>query len=214
MDPNNTRRFTCPCCNADLKLEIATQITVREYAPAAKDGPIEAFVERQLKPSKDVLARTAVERQVLYSANKSGLIDALTQALSQSTELFSTSMPKDVEQFFLNWLRAAKQKMVPPFALSRCLKEFGGRITFIAAQQIIACLSDGKIRCFMPMSLVAGAPIRSITSSNLKGRVEASELEFDSWIRTKHGYVAAAGSGMFLDEMRKKSRGEFANPVM
>lgn len=206
MDPSNSRIFECPCCHAKLKIQMATQITgVDEYTLEPKPP--------KAKPikTKDE-GHTVDEVRVLEMARAGGLLEAFDKTVTVAYETQGTGKPKDIDGYFIQFLKLCKPRTVPQFALSRCVREYGGAIQFFGTQNVLACASDGKIVAFFPLHMLVGVPITSAINKRIKARVDADEDVLEMWIRTKYGYVA--GSGAYMEQMRKKSFGEFANPIL
>lgn len=190
--------FTCPHCGQEATVEIA--ISVGDVKPYAYDSETPEY------NWKDTL--TGQENEVLSQAETYGILAAFDQAVSR---LPANSRPKNSAKFFLAFLKTATQKKVPQFVLDAINAEFGWKqVRIVGANGILCAILGGEIRLFFPLVLAAGAPVRSITSGNLKGRIPADEGGIGEWVRTRYGYVI--GNGAFFDAMRKRSLGEFAKP--
>lgn len=208
-----TRAFTCPNCNQNLQFQVIVKVA-NVHAPltaeevAARDG-------RPLTPKKvkDVpLAnlpmgnrRPALVRLAQYYRDI-GILGAFEEV---AKELLAHQLPKDMDSFFLTWLRTStKASLIPKLSLRMLINEFNDQhIEVFSSQQIGGIVSDGKLRCFIPMHLLRGEVVRLGGGSNTKLRTKATEDRLERWIRTKHGYVY--GEGLMFGEMQKQARGQF-----
>lgn len=212
-----TRGFTCPNCNHHWQFRV--QVKVVGVQPTLSGEEVAARDGRPLTPKKTVddkatdanppmgVNRPQLVRLAQYY-KEVGILPAFEQVAS---ELLSHQIPNDMGKFFLTWLTTTvPATLIPKLALRRLINEFGaGQIGVYHAQGIAAVVSDGQLRCFVPMHLLRGEIIRAGNGSNTKLRTLATEERLDSWIRTKHGYVY--GHGMLFSEMKKQARGSFDN---
>ncbi len=188
-------RIVCPCCAKDIIFELEA-LNPREYEDGSRaDG----WWKNGL---------TIEQLGVIEKAQANGMLEALKVAVSKTP----IHTPKSMERFFLTFLKTARPKRIPKFALDALIAEFGGQIELWSAQGVAGVISDGALVMFVPLEILCGA---SVSASGGSGafRVKASENEFYAWVKTKMGYVPS-GRGLFLEEMRRKTIGEFARPVL
>lgn len=147
---------------------------------------------------------------ILDHATRSGLLGSFVAALQRAPH---HGLPSNTEKYFLDWCRMARPKLVPSWAM----KEFSGLypgtdIKFFGSQFVGAVISNGEIMLFMPVDLIGngktvmlGGTEKHFTPPDISG--------VRQWLHTKMGYVPQEARVM-LAETRKRSIGEFANPVL
>ena len=114
--------------------------------------------------------------------------------------------PKDMDVFLMTALRTLRTKRIPPSALRLLIANYeGGRVEFLAGSGVGVVIVDGKLREFVPIQLVVGDHLAKI-------KMDYNEGSLMRWVKTKMGYVPA--DSIFIDELRRRSFGEFANPVL
>lgn len=211
-----TRGFDCPVCHTHLQFRVQVRVvgvqeTLTGEEAAIRDGaPIPVKKLAKVPATVTVPPEIAAEHlrisRLLHYYEDSGILGAFVDV---ATELKAHQMPKDTKQFFLNWLKTCiVAPLIPKFALRKLINEFDdGTIEVQHAQGIGAVISNGQLRCFVPMHLLRGEVIRAGGGSNTKLRTMATDAGLDTWIRTKHGYVLG-GSAMFT-EMKKSAKGNF-----
>jgi len=210
-----TRGFTCPNCNQHLQFLLSVKVTgiqatLSGEEVAVRDGkPLPLKSEKKEVDSNPPMGldRPKLVRLAQYYRDV-GVLSAFEEV---ANSLLSHQLPNDMDKFFLTWLTTTVQAVqIPKLALRRLINEFDdGQINVYHAQGIGAVVSDGKLRCFMPMHLLRGEVVRAGNGSNTKLRTLATEERMDNWIKTKHGYVY--GNGMLFNEMRKQAKGSFDN---
>jgi hypothetical protein len=192
-------KLLCPCCGEEITFGLA--ITEVRKFETVEQGP--DWWKSSLSPE---------QINVVERAQINGLLDALKTAMSKAVNT-QAAPPRSVERFFLTLLKTMRPKRIPKFCLDALYAEFGGRIDFWSAQGIGIVLSDGAIVMFVPLDVVVGTAISPTGSSGRTIRMDTKESEFYAWIKTRMGYVPT-GKGLFLEEMRRKSFGEFARPTL
>jgi hypothetical protein len=195
-DCNKTSAFPCPYCGTPLQFYVDFRLVGVVVAPDFQDK------------TKAASLRMNTERlAVVEECKQSGVMDAFTQAVQHQQP--AREMPKNMERYLLQFLVDATRTIVPKFVLHFYRKQFAGNLEFWKARGIIMVVADGAIRAFFPQRAVNGkaklyAPVR------IAGAALAAETQsFDVWTKTRFGYVPK-GSAIFLSELRKRSRGEFA----
>lgn len=212
-----TRGFECPGCGQHWQFRVAVKVLGIQPTPTAEE--VAERDGRPVTPKKtaDPLSaannppmgdkRPSLARAVAYYRD-TGVLGAFEEV---SKDLHAHQLPKDMGKFLLTWLSTCVQAtLIPKIALRKLINEFdAGQIEVWSAQQIGAVISDGQLRCFVPMHLLRGEVIRAGGGSNTKLRTMATEERLDTWIRTKHGYVY--NHGALFQEMQKQARGSFDN---
>lgn len=189
----------CPHCQTVIKVDL--QVTIK------RAGFIDEVEGASHEDWKKLLSPEQL--QVLEDAKQTGVLTSF-ETVTKTAK--SDQIPHNIEHFFLNWLKTAKPTLVPSPMLQQLIRDFkGARIQFYSAQGVGVILADGAIRQFIPTHMVVGKAIRN-PSGGLKARIHAEKSEFDHWIRTQFGFVA--GKGPFFETMKKRSIGEFNNPVL
>lgn len=163
---------------------------------------------------EDAWKATLTDEQIHFveRCKASGMFDAFKALLPYT----SGSVPRFAERYLVTFFKTASDKRIPKFALDIFIKQFGGiferkRVGFVSAQGIGLVTSDKHPVLFVPLRLVAGDAVSSLSGNNAS-RLQAEEEPLLEWIKTKMGYVPMGSP--FVDEMRRKSIGEFANPVL
>jgi hypothetical protein len=194
-------RVFCPHCHREVEIRLGVKL--KSLLPGSGEASNESAARSAL---------TDQQRSFLEAAEQNGMLRAFAFAVQNGP--MAGHAPKDMDLFLLNFLRSAKPKVIPKAALDILLDDFGrcGRLEFFSAQGVGVVTIDRRIRGFVPVQIVCG---ESVTGANraIKYRLETDHAELREWIRTKRGYVPA-GSNEFLDAIRKKSFGDFANPIL
>ena len=189
--------LVCPYCNTALRAYV-------EMRDVCLD---EDVTTSSLGDWKQTL--TTEQVNFVEQAKTNGLYAAFESVLTH----MRGSAPTYPERFFVTFFRTAKPKRIPSFALASFMEKFGGHINFWSAQGIGLVTSDSRPVYFVPIYLVAGESLRMLgNSSNSKTRLTAESQPLEDWLRTRMGYCPRGS--MLLDELRRKSIGEFANPVL
>lgn len=210
-----TRSFTCPNCGEHWQFRLSVHVkgiqpTLSPEEHAAKDGrPVMTKQEAKTTPngaSAQLNAESVRLMRLMQFYKDSGIFSAFIEI---AAELKSHQMPKDTETFFINWIRTTtKAHLIPKFALRKLINEFNdSQIEVQHSQGIGAVISDGALRCFIPMHLLRGEVIRAGGGSNTKLRTLATDAGMDNWIRTKHGYVV--GTSAMFQELKRQAKGSF-----
>jgi hypothetical protein len=192
-------RLNCPHCGDDIAIDVGVELqTARKWEP-----------DREADDWR--LSRTPEQIAVVEHARSSGVLEAFTVAVHARQA--ANGQPKSMESFLLTFLSSMRQNRVPHFVLKHYIREFGhGTISIWSAQGVLAVVADGRLRAFVPLEVVRGQSIVSVSGLN-KSRIGGDEDSFQAWVKTRNGYVPA-GARVFLDEMRGKSFGEFAKPSL
>lgn len=208
-----TRAFDCPQCGYHMQFRLSVKVltvqrTLSGEECAERDGrelPPRKLTPEEANPPMGVNRPKLVRLGQYYQ--DVGIIPAFEIV---AKELLSHQLPNDMNKFFLTWLTTTtKASLIPRLALQRLINEFNGEIAVYHAQGIGAVVSNGQLRCFMPMHLLRGEIIRAGNGSNTKLRTRATEERLERWIKTRHGYVY--GAGMLFSEMQKQAKGGFDN---
>jgi len=192
-------RMACPSCGTVLEL------TVRCGAKVVIDDRAVTSAATSAVPQ-----RTAAEHDVLAAARRAGLLEpfrATTEFVKQD------QVPKDMEGFFLTFLRGLTRRLIPAYAMEAFNTLFEHRpLEYYTAQGIGAVVIDGYIRLFVPNHEVLGTQLRGLNRNKGRGRltIDDGAEKLQQWIHTRWGYVA--GPGALYEQLRHRSFGEFARP--
>ena len=184
----------CPHCGTI----IAVQVEITD---------VTEFTDAPTEPNWWKVGLTTEQLQIVENARAKGMLDALQSIIKQ----MPNTRPKSIERFLISVLKTSVVKRIPEFALNIFIAEFGGLISFYSAQGVGIVASDGIIRMFCPISLVAGASLRGFGVGGAKRRLSAEAGPLRDWLRTRSGYVPIS-SPMFIDELHRRSIGDFALP--
>lgn len=189
--------FECPHCKQPIRVRVNTTILGLEV-PVPDE---EVMAERT---RKSMLTRE--QKEVIELAKEVGIFYDFEQVVR---EVHFTHVPKDMEHYFIHFLKTARPVLIPSFVLKRLSQECGGeRINFYSAQGVGAVVTKGIIRSFIPEVAVRGRMISTPSGKKLSVRANVDEEEFSEWIRTRFGF--AGGMGEFLFTLNsKKAVGEF-----
>jgi hypothetical protein len=189
------KTITCPHCQKDVKLDIQYTVDVASELSDVNETDWRGAWLATLNPQDQDAVKRAIE---------GGLIEPFAAAVLEA----HGQVVRRSERAFLAWLRTAKAKIVPQFAVDYFAEQYGGQITYIAGQSVAAVLSDGYFKEFIPDKTVCGS---SVKAGSGKLRVsQGSLIELMNWTRTKFGYVA--GKGALHSQLSRRSYGDFARP--
>lgn len=168
-----TKFLECPHCHETIKVVFQTRIM--EITKAEDEVGNIDWTADLTKEQLDILDVAREHR--------------IVQAFEIAARVVKTAdqFPKNMERFFLTFLRTAIPKTIPRFALDAFRKMYGdARISFIISQGIGAVLADGKLRLFIPQTYVMG---KVLSGSKGRVRTSADENEFILWIRNPAAWV-------------------------
>lgn len=200
MDPRFTvekqgRTLPCPTCGTVLRVHIGLRLEVSETT------------EEPSAPQLDSESQRLVD-----AARASGLLSTFHEVVER---IMQDRIPKDVDRFFVTFLRTATPRRIPRFALDRFNKMFAHRhLEYWGAQDVGMVIVDGHIRLFVPQQLLRGTAVRRMSGGKAGSRrqldIAVAPEQLEEWIRTQWGYVA--GEGALLTMFRRKAIGDFALP--
>lgn len=181
--------FHCPQCDALLQFNMHIRVKKVRVVPAgevpSKSGGNEA-------------------RRLMEEA---GLWTAFADAVRRTKVNGGT--PTDIAATAAHWLEKAGPLgfKVPPPVMNQLIEEFGpSRITIIGWQFVAAIITDGRVRIFVPLSLLKGESFSRITSTGAELSNTRERINMPVWIRSKFGYVTGNSK---LSILRKGSFGAF-----
>ena len=192
-------RTHCPTCGSVLELTLVCKSKV-----IVEGRPVEALPAR---------TRTAAEQDVLAGARRAGLLEPFAQTVAFTKQ---DQVPKDMDAFFLTFVRGLTQRLIPQYAMEAFNTLFDYRpLEYHTCQGIGVVIVDGYMRLFVPNTQVVGTAVRSLNNHGSKGvrralKVDDGKEKLREWIRTRWGYVA--GPGALFAHLHKRSFGEFARP--
>lgn len=180
------RPVNCPHCSGLLRLSFELKLI--------EVVKLEAHEVPKLPSREEVSGHCAVvftreESELIGLCRANGMMNVFAQVVEDQTHVVHRP-PKDMDRFFISFLRTAHRKFLPREALSEFAKEFPGRIEFWKSQRIGMVVSDGRICRFVPMRAM-----------NMGGKKRSEQLEvhgvgirresenFDYIRRTRYGYV-------------------------
>lgn len=195
------KMFACPHCGEWCSLPVSIKI----LEPVKK-------LEDCYQPNDPLQGLTVEQREVVTAAQRSGLLAAFSDAVNNRANNSQNHVPADrMGRFLVTFLKTAGAKRVPSFVLAHYTKAFPNEvISFWGSQGVLVVVAGAKISAFLPIHLAVGNRITRANGGYLKARVDADQGDFEQWVKTKHGYVPR-GAPMFLDALRKKSIGAFAD---
>ena len=142
----------------------------------------------------------ATDRLAIEEAERNGALAAFVDAVAH---IKVQQPPRNLERYFLSWLKACQPAVVPKEHLEALIAEFRGRITVYQFSGIAAVVSDGYLRTFIPY---AGKESRA------KAQAFQHAAVLEGWLRSRYGYVA--GKGAFFEAMRaNRTSADFARLV-
>jgi len=151
---------------------------------------------------------TGAQLQILKDARENGLLKAFEVAYRRSNATPVTSQIA-MEKVFLNFLKSQRPKALPDFALRYFAKLYPGTtISCLGSNSVATIISNNMIVQICPYEVLFGASLTKGNGKTIKIK-ESTPERLEEWIKTKFGYIAK--KGLFADEMRKHSIGEFAN---
>jgi hypothetical protein len=183
----------CPHCKETFRLDV----TLASRAMFANQVPKRALPREERFSSYEVSLLRLVE--------ESGLLEAFAAATRTAK---GTQCPKDMDKWFLQFMRTAERVIIPQPTLTVLVEEFpGAQIHVYATHGICMVTADGSPVLFCP----------EVFARTSKSRQERTGFNFDApvtqlseWIRTRNGYVASRG--LLWSELRGKTAGAFAKP--
>ncbi len=184
--------IACPHCQGMIK--VSAKIHVRAKDEHDTDKPAIATVQASAPNTT-----SAKDATLLQTAKASGLFDAFARALIAEKE--HTGVPSDIEEFFTTFMRNMEPVIVPKMSLAAWMDEFGGRIEVYGTNGVLAVVSDGEIKEFMPNRFVR-------RSTTMRGPQLPTAALFENWTKGRYGYVPS-GSGVFAQAMRQRNIGTF-----
>lgn len=197
----------CPHCSEKILVGFKSKVWIQRLETVTNDGHTSQPRDK-VKTWQDSLS--GKQSAVLDEAKRTGLLDCFVHALERGPH---DGMPNNKEKYFLGWLQHCKPRIIPEWALNEFRELYPKKyIEFYGHGFVGAVCADSEFSLFLPINLINGISIKQRVSGEKRmGTPDVSGVR--QWIRTRMGYVPA-GKGAFVDEMKKKSYGEFANPVL
>lgn len=184
----------CPHCDKQIRVNINFEI---EASFVDEDADGFDWKER-LEPHEITIVETAMS---------TGIYKAYASAVERSAPNQETP-PKATPAGFLRFLRLAVPKIVPRWALDQFIREFRpAQVQVMASNGVGMVLADNSVRWFFPSCLTMGQQIKDLTGKK-KGRLDADPEQFNTWIRTRNGYVF--GPGAMLSALAGARPGDLA----
>lgn len=178
-----SQRFECPKCKT--LIQFIYEIRLIDVRVCRGDSQPDEVSPVETTPGQF----SYEELELIKTCRDNGLLDVFAQVVKVQTHVLHR-LPKDLEKFFISFLRTAQPSVLPRQALHEFAREFPGVIQFWKAQRIGMVISDGQICRFIP-----------IRAMNMEGGERAAHLplsavdvgrnaeNFDFVKRTTIGYV-------------------------
>lgn len=164
-----TRLFECPHCKGSISVSIRTEILGVNIPEEEGNIDWSAGLSDEEKRSIDV-------------ARDSGVLDAFGRVVE-----YNQQYPKSIERFFLNFLRNARPRTIPSFAIRALFEEFPTkRVNVVQGDGVIAVIVEGAIRRFIPLKLAAGESL----GGSSKLRTSADQTEYHNWLSAERPFSA------------------------
>lgn len=155
------RLFECPHCHKPVRVSVQTEIL----------GVLLPGDEGNLDWSAGL---SNEEKNAVDVAKESGILSAFKSAVD-----YGSQRPQCIERFFLGFLKTARPRAIPDFALKALLKEFPRqRVNVVQAVGVLAVVVEGTIRRFIPLELAAGKTLGGTS----KLRTSADKTEYYNWL--------------------------------
>lgn len=200
----HTRIFNCPHCQTLLQFKVGVKVHGVYELQTTDDGKLLALVPAPARPPAiDPLSTT--ERRVVDRMKANGILDAFEKAVVASGRNI-----KNIERYFLTFLYRATQARYTDAAIRQCLPvppPVNTTLELWQLDSVCAITANGVFRAFIPIQLIKGQSVASLTSKN--GTIASQRTTLPEWIRTRHGYVARPGP--MMSELRKQAAGNFDN---
>lgn len=193
----------CPHCKGAIKVRLSPA-DVSDVHPRIIAGE----QEEATRPDGREVWLSSLDphsRAIIQMADTAGLLPPFTAAFEAAHNM----RPRFPEKSFLGWAKLAIPKIVPGFAVDHYTNEYGGNISFVGHQSIMAVLSNTVIVEFLPSREAMGEK-RKIGNVRVAATPTLEQLK--AWTRTRNGYVAFRGA--LFDELKGKAAGEFARPMI
>lgn len=197
----------CPHCAGKVLVEFKTRVYIQSAKTASEAESVPPG-ELKAKAWRDGLSQQQVS--ILDHAIRTGLLASFVATLERGPH---HGMPKNTEKYFLEWVKMARSRMIPEWALNEFKGLYPGKfIEFYGSNFVGGVIADGEIMLFLPIDLISGLKLKT-TMGGIKSMAPPEVSGVRQWLRTKMGYVPAEAR-IFLAEARKRSIGEYANPVL
>lgn len=195
----------CPHCKEQVLVQFKAKTWIHSV-----ETPGEATAPKKSKEQSWRDKLSGQQSAVLDQAIRTGLLESFIAALERGPH---NGIPKNKEKYFLEWISMSKRKILPAWALDEFKGLYPGKfVDFLGYNFVGAVLADNEIMLFIPINLINGVTLK--TSMNGEKRMAPPDVSgIRQWIKTRMGYVPQEAR-IFLDETRKRSIGEYANPVL
>jgi hypothetical protein len=198
-------RMHCPSCGAHIEFLVtckqATLVDSTRESLATGTAP------------QSTRHGTTAEHDVIAAARRAGLLEPFAQVVAFVKR---DQVPKDLEGFFITFVRGLTPRLIPRYALDAFNALFDhAPLEYHSNQGIGVVVINGSLRMFVPNTVLVGTRLRALnrnSGGSLKRtlKIDDSEAQLREWIHTRWGYVA--GTGALLDQLYTRSIGEFARP--
>lgn len=157
------RLAECPHCGKPIRVTFRIQVEVTDGSEEAGN-----FDWKTLLPH-DV-------RSLLEAAIATGLMKAFSETVFAAKP--PDQVPRDLERYFVTILGKMMMRVVSKRIHMVLYRHFGSReLQFWSTDSVGMVVSDGRIRAFLPATLVIGKNIKSLTGKRIVEYAEESSLE-------------------------------------
>jgi hypothetical protein len=184
--------FSCPACQTALQFRM--NVVVKSVVDPATGAEYKRSVDLAKKLSEAQDSRLE-SNELLQFLKDTKLFDAFLDAWKQLPA--SHIRPKNLERHMLTFLELAVETSIPSHVKRKLQSELNA-----------AVVADGVVKMFAPSSLMRGESLGTIKVAGGELTATSDTRSLSYWVRTKYGYVE--GRGALWEELRRKSKGDFA----
>lgn len=208
-----SKMFECPYCNMELSLLL--DLVIVSVLPVNRNKEEVLKSQRPNGFGINII-------QFVNSCREAGLIDAFAQAVEKELEFEKLKGTKcgppygSIEKYFLNFLNKVRRCYPKNIFFREISEQFeNASVQYWKADGVAVITCDDQIYRFVPAHIFQikekYEPKAGLSKLLMKGTSDNFESEEAVWIRSRFGYIPL-GSQIFLQELRQKSLGAFANP--
>jgi hypothetical protein len=196
--------FSCPACQTALQFRM--NVVVKSVVDPATGAEYKRSVDLAKKLSEAQDSRLE-SNELLQFLKDTKLFDAFLDAWKQLPA--SHIRPKNLERHMLTFLELAVETSIPSHVKRKLQSELNAaRLSVLSHGVMSAVVADGVVKMFAPSSLMRGESLGTIKVAGGELTATSDTRSLSYWVRTKYGYVE--GRGALWEELRRKSKGDFA----
>lgn len=202
-------RVDCPSCGASLGVRLKVTAGAVIVDPDGRSVKAETKPADPPPPSVADDGFNPQELRIIQDAEESGMFDAFCNAVREE-KIGQT--PANLRRFLFTFLQTARVTSdVPNYMLRQMKETHGGFVSFYSGNGVIAVVSDGVVREFIPVRYVKRGA-RAKMPGGLAATLADPEAQFTEWVRGRFGYVPR-DSKVFADALRQPTVGSFGRMV-